>query len=236
MAKTEKQGLPIQPQMICIFAQDARNQDAPEAVEKLSSHQLMNVPKAVNGGPQDQFCTSGPEALVKFGKQSNSPQSQVLILSVQDARNQDAPEAMPKIDGRNMMDVPLWILFQNKVDQTVGHEQIVREDSDAIMQQEVRTNDKDSTMPAAQIREYGANNLLLPPLVEPLPRPSTPVRVSEPMDEAPETPKTGNVIQPLVKNRAPPQATNLNIFIGYRLIQPYPLITFNSKNGWMQFL
>jgi hypothetical protein len=93
MAKTGKQGLPIKSQMICISVQDARNQDAPEAIEKFSSHQLMNYPKAVNGDHQDQLCTIGPEAAVKFGKQSTAPQSQVLSLSVQDYRNQDAPEA-----------------------------------------------------------------------------------------------------------------------------------------------
>jgi hypothetical protein len=62
-------------------------------------------------------------------------------------------------------------------------------------------------MVASQLSEYWANNLLFPPLVEPLQRPSTLVIVSEPMDEAPETPKTGNVIQPLVRNYVPPQVT-----------------------------
>jgi hypothetical protein len=62
----------------------------------------------------------------------------VLSLSVQDAKDQDFPEAMPKIDGWNMSAVPLWTLFQNKVDKTVGHEQIIGEDRDAIMQQEER--------------------------------------------------------------------------------------------------
>jgi hypothetical protein len=65
-------------------------------MEKFSSHQLMNFPKAVSGGPQDQLGTARPEAMVKFGKQSNPLRSQVFSMSVQDARNQDAPEAMPK--------------------------------------------------------------------------------------------------------------------------------------------
>jgi hypothetical protein len=67
-------------------------------------------------------------------------------------------------------------------------------------------------MSASQLSEYGANNILFTPLVEPIQRPSTPVRVSEPMDEAPETPKTGKVIQPLVKNSVPPQVIQLNRF------------------------
>jgi hypothetical protein len=80
-----------------------------------------------------------------------------------------------------------------------------------------------------QLSEYGANNLLFPPLEEPLQRPSTPVRVSEPMDEAPEIPKTGNVIQPLVKNYVPPQVTQLSTFERSRLAQSDPLSTFNPK-------
>jgi hypothetical protein len=78
------------------------------------------------------------------------------------------------------------------------------QDSNTIMHQEGWTKENDCDTSASQLREYGANNLLLPPLEEPLQRTSTPVRVSEPMDEAPETPKTGNVIQPLVKNSFPP--------------------------------
>jgi hypothetical protein len=49
------------------------------------------------------------------------------------------------------------------------------------------------------------------------------------MDEAPETPKTGNVIQPLVKNYVPPQVTRLSTFERSRLTQSDPLSTFNPK-------
>jgi hypothetical protein len=79
------------------------------------------------------------------------------------------------------------------------------------------------------LSEYGANNILLPPLEEPLQRPSTPVRVSEPIDEAPETPKTGNVIQPLVNNSVPPQVTHLITFERSRMTKYDPLSTFNTK-------
>jgi hypothetical protein len=85
----------------------------------------------------------------------------------------------------------------------------------------------DCDMSATQLIEYGANNLLLPPLVEPFQRPSPPVRVSEPMDEAPETPKTRNVTQPLVKNDVPPQVTQLSTFVRSRLTRSDPLITFH---------
>jgi hypothetical protein len=79
------------------------------------------------------------------------------------------------------------------------------------------------------LSEYGANNLLLPPLADPLQRPSIPVRVSEPMDEDPETPKTGNVIQPLINNSFPPQVTQLSTFEWSRLTQYDPLSPFNPK-------
>jgi hypothetical protein len=87
-------------------------------------------------------------------------------------------------------------------------------------------------MSASQLIEYGANNILLTPLVEPIQRPSTPVRVSEPMDEAPETPKTENVIQPLVNNSVPPQVTQLSTFERSRLTLSDPLSTFNP-NKWV---
>jgi hypothetical protein len=54
-------------------------------------------------------------------------------------------------------------------------------------------------------------------------------RVSEATDEAPKTPKTGNAIQPLVKNYVPPQVTQLNTFERSRLTQSDPLSTFNPK-------
>jgi hypothetical protein len=92
--------------------------------------------------------------------------------------------------------------------------------------------DNDCDTSASQLSEYWANNLLFPPLVEPLQRPSTPVRVSEPMGEAPETRKTGNVIQPLVKNYVPPQVTQMSTFERYRLTQYDPLSTFNP-NKWV---
>jgi hypothetical protein len=49
------------------------------------------------------------------------------------------------------------------------------------------------------------------------------------MGEAPETPKTGNVIQPLVKNSVPPHVTQLSTFERSRLTQYNTLSTFNTK-------
>jgi LysM repeat protein len=62
----------------------------------------------------------------------------------------------------------------------VYHEINTMKDSNTIMQKEVWTKDNYCDTSASQLSEYGANNLLLPPLTEPLQRPSTPVRVSEP--------------------------------------------------------
>jgi hypothetical protein len=87
----------------------------------------------------------------------------------------------------------------------------------------------DCDMSASQLSEYVDNNVLLPPLVDPLQRPSTTVRVNEPMDEAPETPNTGNVIQPFVKNSFVPQVTQLSTFERSRMTQYDPLSTFNQK-------
>jgi hypothetical protein len=49
------------------------------------------------------------------------------------------------------------------------------------------------------------------------------------MEEAPETPNTGNVIQPLVKNSVPPQVNQLRTFERSRLTQYDQLSTFNPK-------
>jgi hypothetical protein len=136
---------------------------------------------------------------------------------------------MPKSEGRTSMAEPLWTILQNKAAKVVDRESNTMQDSYTIMQQEDWTKDNDRDTSASQLNEYGTNNLLLPPLAEPLQRPSTLVRVSEPMDEAPETPKTGNVIQPLVKNSVPPQLTQLGTFERSRLTQYDPLSTLNPK-------
>jgi hypothetical protein len=119
---------------------------------------------------------------------------------------------MPKSEGMTSMAEPLWTILQKKATKVGDHESKTMQDSDTIMHQEGWTKGNDCDTSASQLSEYGANNLLFPPMAELLQRPSTPVRVSEPMDEAPETHKTGNVIQPLVKNSVPPQVTQLRTF------------------------
>jgi hypothetical protein len=125
------------------------------------------------------------DVLVKFGQTNPPSQALAISLSTQDTRNQDAPEAMPKIEGKTSMAEPLWTILQNKADKIGYHESTIMKYSNTIMQQEGWKKDTDFDMSASKLSEYGANNLLLPHLVEPLQRPSTPLTVSEPMDEAP---------------------------------------------------
>jgi hypothetical protein len=118
MAKTVMQGVLIQSQKNFTSSQDARTQDAPDAMVKSSSHEQlqeqMTFPKEVNGSSQDPGCSTAPEAMVQFGQTSPPAQALPIIIVTQDARNQDALEAMPKIDGRTGTAEPLWAILQNK--------------------------------------------------------------------------------------------------------------------------
>jgi hypothetical protein len=136
---------------------------------------------------------------------------------------------MLKIEGSTSTSEPLWNILQTKASKIGEQESTIMNDIHTTMHQEGWTKDTDCDMSASQLSEYGSNNLLLPPLVEPFQRPYTLVRVSEPMDEAPETPKTGNVIQPLVKNSVPPQVTQLRTFERSRMTLYDPSSTFNPK-------
>jgi hypothetical protein len=169
----------------------------------------------------------------KFGQNITPTQALATSPFTRDAINQDAQEAMPKSEGMASMAEPLWTILQNKAAKVGDHESYKIQDSDTIMQQENWTKDNDCDTSASKLSEYGVNNILLLPLTDPLQRPSTPVRVGEPMDEAPETPKTGNVIQPLVKNYVSPQVTQLIIFEQSRLTQYDTFSTFNPKN-WVE--
>jgi hypothetical protein len=189
MVKFGQMSPPSQALSIRLCTQDART---PEAMVKCSSHEKlqeqMTFPKEANGISQDTGYNTAPEAMVKFGQTSPPSQDLAVSLFTQDVRNQDALEAMPKIEGRTSMAEPLWTVLQNKAANIGDHESTTMQDSDTIMQQVGWTKDTDCEMLASQLSEYGANNLLLTPLAEPLQRPSTPVQVSETMGEAPETP------------------------------------------------
>jgi hypothetical protein len=73
---------------------------------------------------------------------------------------------MPKSEGRTSMAEPLCTILQKNAAKVVDHESNTMQDSNTIMQQEGWTKDNDSDTSASQLSEYGANNLLLPPLEE----------------------------------------------------------------------
>jgi hypothetical protein len=86
---------------ISLFTQDARTQDAPEAMGKCSSHEQlqeqMTFTKEAKGISQDSGYITVPEAMVKFGQMSPHLPALAISLFPQDARTQDAPEAMVKL-------------------------------------------------------------------------------------------------------------------------------------------
>jgi hypothetical protein len=80
--------------------------------------------------------------MVQFGQTRLPSQALATSIVTQDAKNQDALEATPKIDGRTSTAEPLWTMFQNKTAKIGDHESTTRKDSDMIMQQEGWTIDK----------------------------------------------------------------------------------------------
>jgi hypothetical protein len=108
MTKTGMQGALFQSQRTFTSSQDARTQDATEAMVKFSSHQKMQeqttFPKEENGSSQDSGYNTAPEVMVQFGQTSPPSQSLAISIFAKDDRNQDALEATSKIDGRVMTD------------------------------------------------------------------------------------------------------------------------------------
>jgi hypothetical protein len=98
MTKTGKQGLLLQSHKTFTSYQDARNQDATEAMVKCSSHEQlkeqMTFTKEEKVSYQDSGYSTVTEAMVKFGQTSPSSQDLAISLFTQDFRTQDAPEAM----------------------------------------------------------------------------------------------------------------------------------------------
>jgi hypothetical protein len=106
--------------------------------------------------------------MVQYGQTNPLYQALAIRLSTQDTINQDAPETMPNIECRTSTSETFWTILQNRAAKKGYQESTIMKDSDTIMQQEGWTKDTYCYMSASQMREYGANNLLLPPLVEPL--------------------------------------------------------------------
>jgi hypothetical protein len=74
----------------------------------------MTFPKEETGGSQDPVYNTAPEALVQCGQMSPTPQYLAISLSDKDSRHQDAPDAMPKIEGRTMTAESFWTVSHNK--------------------------------------------------------------------------------------------------------------------------
>jgi hypothetical protein len=107
MVKIGQMSPPSQAVAISLFTQDARTQDAPEAMEKNSSREQvqeqMSFPKEAKGNSQDSGYSTTPEAMVKFGQMSHLSPALAIIISSQDAKTQDAPEAMVKFSSREQV-------------------------------------------------------------------------------------------------------------------------------------
>jgi hypothetical protein len=113
------QTIPPSPALaISISPQYSNTQDAPEAMVKSSSHEQvqeqMILPKEAHGISQESRYTNAPEDVVKSGQTGHPSQALATSPFTQDARNQDALQAIPKSEGRTIMAEPLWTILQNK--------------------------------------------------------------------------------------------------------------------------
>jgi hypothetical protein len=101
LANTGSQGFPCQLNKTFHSSQYSRTQDTLETMGKFSSHEQVKVqmtcPKEAKENSQDSGYSTAPEAMVKFGHMIPPSQSLAISLLAQDARTQDAPEAMEKI-------------------------------------------------------------------------------------------------------------------------------------------
>jgi hypothetical protein len=98
---------PSQVLAIFLFTQVARTQDAPEAMGKFSSHEQMQeqmtCPKEAKGDSQYSGYSTTPEAMVKFGQTIPPSSALSIILFTQEAKTQDAPEAMVKFSSHEQV-------------------------------------------------------------------------------------------------------------------------------------
>jgi hypothetical protein len=105
--KTGPQGLPFQAHKTFHSSQDARIQDALEAMGKMSSHEQvqeqMTCPKEEKGNFQDSGYSTEPEAMFECGQMIPPSQALAISLITQVARTQDAPEAMGKFSSHAQM-------------------------------------------------------------------------------------------------------------------------------------
>jgi hypothetical protein len=107
MSKNGPQGLPFQSHKTFTSSQYVRIQDAPEAMGTFSSHEMvqeqMAFTKEAQGNYQNSGYSTAPEAMVKYGQTSPPPPALAISLFPQDAKTQDAPEAMVKLSSREQL-------------------------------------------------------------------------------------------------------------------------------------
>jgi hypothetical protein len=135
------QTIPQSPALaISLITQDAKTQDSPEAMVELYSHEQvqkqMTLPKEAHGISQESRYNNAPEVMVESGQTSHPSQDLAISPFTGDNRNQDAPEAMPKSEGRTSMAEPLWTILQKKASKVVDHESNTMQDRNTIMYQE----------------------------------------------------------------------------------------------------
>jgi hypothetical protein len=63
----------------------------------------MTCPKETEGHSEESGYNTAPEAMVKFGQMSPPSQALSIILFTQDARTQDAPEAMGNVSSNEQI-------------------------------------------------------------------------------------------------------------------------------------
>jgi hypothetical protein len=187
---TTTQGLLMQAHRNYTSSQDARTQGAPEDMFKCPppGQPLVHIilSKEATELSQDSGYSPALESMVKFGQMIHPSHALVSRVSTQYFRTQDAPEAMLKIEVRTSLSEPLWNILQTKAAKIGEQENTITKNRDTNIQQEGWTKEKECYMSALQLSEYEVNNIIMPPLLEPSQRPSTPVQVSEPMDEPPQ--------------------------------------------------
>jgi hypothetical protein len=107
---------------------------------KFYSHEQVQeqttLPKEAHVISQESRYNTAPEFLVESGQKRYPSQALATSPFTQDSRKQDAPEAMPKSEGRTSMTEPLWSILHNKAANVVDHESNTMQDSNTIMQQE----------------------------------------------------------------------------------------------------
>jgi hypothetical protein len=122
---------------ISLFPQVAKTRDAPEAMVKFSSpehvQEEMTLLKEAHVISQESRYNTAPDDMVKYGQTSLPSQALATSPLTQDARNQDAPEAVPKSEGRTSMAESRWTILHNKAAKVGDHESNTMQDSNTIM-------------------------------------------------------------------------------------------------------